>query len=111
MTLHPRESRYGRRELLRRGAAGAFLLCHALLRSRIGYYWQAIRENPEAAQALGINTFRYKMAAVVISAAMTALAGVVTLVSTTWPFFILGLVVLWILYAWLRGLRRRKSKG
>lgn len=42
---------------------------------------------------------------------MTALAGVVTLVSTTWPFFILGLVVLWILYAWLRGLRRRKTKG
>jgi len=26
MTLHPRESRYGRRELLQRGAAGAFLL-------------------------------------------------------------------------------------
>jgi branched-chain amino acid transport system permease protein len=56
---------------------GAFILCHALLRSRMGYYWRAIREDPEAAQALGINTFRYKMAAVVISAAMTALAGVV----------------------------------
>jgi len=42
---------------------------------------------------------------------MTALAGVVTLVSTTWPFFILGLFVLWILYAWLRGLRRRKAKA
>ncbi|NWG71902.1 MAG: DUF4349 domain-containing protein [Parvularculaceae bacterium] len=42
---------------------------------------------------------------------MTALAGVVTLVSTTWPFFILGLVVLWIVFAWLRGLRRRKAKA
>ena len=41
-----------------------------------GYYWQAIRENEEAAQALGINTFRYKMYAVVLSAAMTSLAGV-----------------------------------
>ena len=41
--------------------AAAFVLCHALLRSRAGYYWQAIRENPEAAQALGIDTFRYKM--------------------------------------------------
>jgi branched-chain amino acid transport system permease protein len=56
--------------------AGAFVLCHALLRSRLGYYWLAIRESPEAAEALGVNLFRYRMAAVVISAAMTALAGV-----------------------------------
>ena len=56
---------------------GAFVLCHALLRSRIGYYWLAIRESPEAAQALGVNLFRYKMYAVVLSAAMTSLAGVV----------------------------------
>jgi len=56
--------------------AGAFVLCHALLRSRMGYYWLAIRESPEAAQALGVNVFRCKMVAVVISAAMTSLAGV-----------------------------------
>src|SRR5688572_25071967 len=43
---------------------GAFVLCAWLLRSRAGYYWQAIRENEEAAQALGINTFRWKMLAV-----------------------------------------------
>src|SRR5687767_4638612 len=54
----------------------AFVLCHALLRSRMGYYWLAIRESPEAAQALGVNVFRYKMYAVLISAAMTSLAGV-----------------------------------
>ncbi len=57
-------------------AAGAFALCAWLLRSRAGYYWQAIRENEEAAQALGINTFRWKMLAVAISSAMTAVAGV-----------------------------------
>ncbi len=57
-------------------AAGAFALCAWLLRSRAGYYWQAIRENEEAAQALGINTFRYKMIAVLISSAMTAISGV-----------------------------------
>ena len=57
-------------------AAAAFAFCAWLLRSRAGYYWQAIRENEEAAQALGINTFRYKMLAVVISSGMTALAGV-----------------------------------
>ena len=56
---------------------GAFILCHLLLRSRMCYYWRAIRESPEAAQALGVNLFRYKMIAVVISAAMTAVAGVV----------------------------------
>jgi branched-chain amino acid transport system permease protein len=54
----------------------AFVLCHLLLRSRMGYYWQAIREDEEAARSLGINTFRYKMIAVVISAGMTAMAGV-----------------------------------
>ena len=58
-------------------SVAAFVACHALLRSRMGYYWQAIRESPEAAQALGVNVFRYKMAAVVISAGMTSLAGVV----------------------------------
>ena len=56
--------------------AGAFALCWWLLRSRAGYYWQAIRENEEAAQALGINTFRWKMLAVAISSAMTAISGV-----------------------------------
>jgi len=56
--------------------AAAFVLCHALLKSRIGYYWQAIREDEAAARSLGINTFRYKMYAVVISAGMTAVAGV-----------------------------------
>jgi len=54
----------------------AFLLCFFLLKSRAGYYWQAIRENEEAAQALGINTFRWKMLAVAISSAMTAVSGV-----------------------------------
>ena len=56
--------------------AGAFALCAWLLKSRAGYYWQAIREDEEAARALGINTFRWKLLAVAISAAMTSLAGV-----------------------------------
>ncbi len=54
----------------------AFGTCHLLLKSRIGYYWLAIREDEQAARSLGINAFRYKMAAVVISAAMTGVAGV-----------------------------------
>jgi branched-chain amino acid transport system permease protein len=54
----------------------AFGLCAWLLRSKAGYYWQAIRENEEAAQALGINTFRWKMLATMLSAAMTSVSGV-----------------------------------
>ena len=56
--------------------AAALALCAWLLKSRAGYYWQAIRENEEAAQALGINTFRWKMLAVALSAAMTSVSGV-----------------------------------
>jgi len=54
----------------------ALALCNLLLKSKAGYYWQAIRENEEAAQALGINTFRWKMLAVAISSAMTSVSGV-----------------------------------
>jgi len=53
----------------------ALALGHLLLRRRVGFYWQAIREDQEAAQALGIDVFRYKIAAVALSAVMTAIAG------------------------------------
>ncbi len=55
----------------------AFVFCRALLQSRIGYFWRAIREDEEAARATGIDTFRYKMIAVTISSAMTSFAGVI----------------------------------
>ena len=54
----------------------AFVLCHLLLKSRVGYFWQAIREDEIAARSLGIDTFRYKMIAIAISSGMTAPAGV-----------------------------------
>jgi len=57
--------------------AAALVLSRALIRSRIGFYWQAIREDQDAAEALGINAFRYKLAAVALSAAMTAVAGAI----------------------------------
>jgi branched-chain amino acid transport system permease protein len=55
----------------------AFIGCRMLLQSRIGYFWRAIREDEEAARSTGIDTFHYKMLAVVISAAMTSFAGVI----------------------------------
>ena len=55
--------------------AAALGLSRLLLRRRIGFYWLAIREDQAAAEALGINAFRYKLAAVTLSAALTAVAG------------------------------------
>jgi len=55
----------------------AFIGSRLLLKSRIGYFWLAIREDEEAARSTGIDTFHYKMLAVVISAGMTAFAGVI----------------------------------
>jgi len=57
-------------------ATFGFVLSAWLLRGRLGFYFRAIRDNEEAASAAGVDTFRYKMFAVQISAAMTALAGV-----------------------------------
>jgi branched-chain amino acid transport system permease protein len=54
----------------------AFLLCRWLLAGRLGHQWLAIREDPEAAQAAGINVLRARLAAVALSAGMTAVAGV-----------------------------------
>ena len=53
-----------------------FVLCHFLIHRRIGYFWLAIREDEEAARAAGIDTFRFKMYAVMVSAAVTSFAGV-----------------------------------
>jgi branched-chain amino acid transport system permease protein len=53
-----------------------FAACRLMLASRIGYFWRAIREDEEAARAAGIDAFRYKMYAVVISAGITSFAGV-----------------------------------
>jgi branched-chain amino acid transport system permease protein len=57
-------------------AAGAFLMCRALLNGRVGYYWRAIRDNPEAAQAVGVDIFRFRMYAVILSSGMAGVAGV-----------------------------------
>jgi branched-chain amino acid transport system permease protein len=47
-----------------------------LRRGRAGYYWSAIREDEAAARALGIDTFRWKLYAVTLSAGSCAMAGV-----------------------------------
>ncbi|NIR97591.1 MAG: branched-chain amino acid ABC transporter permease, partial [Gammaproteobacteria bacterium] len=54
---------------------GITALVWAMQRTRLGYYWQAIRENEEAAEAVGVNAFRYKMLAMAFSSALTAGGG------------------------------------
>ncbi len=57
-------------------AAGAVLVVALIERSRLGYQWRAVREDEIAARAVGIDAFAVKMAAVIISSAMTAVGGV-----------------------------------
>jgi branched-chain amino acid transport system permease protein len=44
-------------------------------RHRFGAYLVAIREDENACEALGVNTFRYKMLAIVVSAFLTGMGG------------------------------------
>jgi branched-chain amino acid transport system permease protein len=44
-------------------------------RSKTGLYFRAIREEPEAARALGVDITRYKLIAIAVSAAFTSVAG------------------------------------
>lgn len=60
---------------------GLLLLCLALLawlaRSRFGLFVRALREDQDAAAALGVNTTRYKVYVFTITTAMAASAGAV----------------------------------
>ena len=46
-----------------------------LERSKAGLYFRAIRDEPDAARSLGVDVTRYKLVAIMISAAFTAVAG------------------------------------
>lgn len=51
------------------------LLVHAIQTSRLGARFAAIREDEEAASALGVDVFRYKMIAIVVSGAVAGVGG------------------------------------
>lgn len=46
-----------------------------LIRSRTGYRWRAIREDEDAARALGVRVFRLKLLVTAISGGLTGIAG------------------------------------
>lgn len=51
------------------------LLAHYITRSRLGARFAAIREDEEAASALGVNIFRYKLYAIAISGGVAGIGG------------------------------------
>jgi branched-chain amino acid transport system permease protein len=56
-------------------AAATVALCYFISRRKLGYFFMAIREDQETAESIGIDTTRYKLAALAISASLTAAAG------------------------------------
>lgn len=55
--------------------AVTWLSTFAIVESRWGYWWRAVKDNAEAAESLGVTIFRSKMAAAAISAFFTAVGG------------------------------------
>ena len=51
------------------------LITRVMIRSRIGYYLRAIREDEDVAESLGVYLMRYKLISFAISAFLTALGG------------------------------------
>ena len=54
---------------------GIILISALIEKSRFGQILMAIREDEEAAESLGVNTFKYKLMAMVISSLLTSLIG------------------------------------
>jgi branched-chain amino acid transport system permease protein len=52
-----------------------WLLSVFLVQSRLGYFWRAVRDDEEAARAIGVRSLLVKLQAVAISAGMTGIAG------------------------------------
>jgi len=51
------------------------LVTYKMEKSRLGFYFRAIKNDPDAARSLGIDLTKYKLIAMIISAALTAMAG------------------------------------
>lgn len=56
-------------------AVGSLVLSRAILSSRLGYHLRALRDNEDAAQAIGVELFRSKAIAMAISAALSSVGG------------------------------------
>lgn len=52
-----------------------WLACALLVRGRLGYYWRAVREDEDAARAIGVPATRVKILAAALSAGFTGVCG------------------------------------
>jgi branched-chain amino acid transport system permease protein len=55
--------------------AVTLLVSVAVVRSHVGYYLRAIKDEPDAARSLGVSLTRYKLVAIALSSALTAAGG------------------------------------
>ena len=53
----------------------SIILVRCIEKSRLGFYFNAIKEDEDAAESLGVNTFFYKIVSIAISGFFTALGG------------------------------------
>jgi len=53
----------------------SFLLVYRLSKSKMGFYWRAIRSDPDAAESLGIDTTKYKLISMFISSFLVSMGG------------------------------------
>ncbi|MDI4657332.1 branched-chain amino acid ABC transporter permease [Xanthobacter autotrophicus] len=52
-----------------------WLVTYFIENSRWGFWWRAVKDDPEAAESLGVEVFRSKLAAAAVSAFFTAVGG------------------------------------
>jgi branched-chain amino acid transport system permease protein len=57
--------------------AASLYIVFRIENTRLGYYFMAVREDHEAAEALGVNCYRVQLMAMAFSAGMTAICGTV----------------------------------
>ncbi|MBI2196975.1 MAG: branched-chain amino acid ABC transporter ATP-binding protein/permease [Candidatus Rokubacteria bacterium] len=77
--------------------AGTLLLSHWIETSRLGYALRALKENEQAAEAAGVDTFRAKMIALMLSAAPAAVIGAIyahAILYVVTPDAVFGLLVI-----------------
>jgi branched-chain amino acid transport system permease protein len=77
--------------------AATLVLSRAIETSRLGYRLRAVKENEQAAEAMGVDAFRSKMAAYMLSAAPAAVVGAVyihAILFIVTPDAVFGLLVI-----------------
>jgi branched-chain amino acid transport system permease protein len=91
-------------------AVASILINVAILNAPLGYYLRTIRDNENAARAIGVNILRYKIVAMVISAVLSSVIGTAYVRYLTFadPYLLISpvIVIEIVLFATVGGLGR-----